>query len=84
MQRSKRRKLIRAGLMRNGLPLATTVLAATPVAMAQQADTQGGLEEIIVTAQKREENLQAVPLSIQAIGTERLEELKINDFQDYV
>jgi len=84
MQRSKRRKLIRAGLMRNGLPLATTVLAATPVAMAQQADTQGGLEEIIVTAQKREESLQNVPLSIQAIGTERMEQLKINDFQDYV
>lgn len=84
MQRSKRRKLIRAGLMRKGVPLATSVLAAAPVAVAQQAAGQGGLEEIIVTAQKREESLQTVPLSIQAIGTERLDELKINDFNDYV
>lgn len=58
------------------------LLAGASVAQAQQAS--GGLEEIIVTAQKREESLQNVPLSIQAIGTERLEELKINDFQDYV
>ncbi|QNM82867.1 TonB-dependent receptor [Sphingomonas sabuli] len=40
--------------------------------------------EIIVTAQKREENLQDVALSIQAIGTRRLDQLNISDFQDYV
>jgi iron complex outermembrane recepter protein len=42
------------------------------------------LENVIVTAQKRTENLQEVPLSIQAIGSERLEELHVKGFEDYV
>lgn len=66
-----------------GAPLAPMLLAGTGVAHAQQ-ETTGGLEEIIVTAQKREENLQSVPISIQAIGSQRLEELKISEFRDYV
>ena len=66
-----------------GLPLAPLLLAGTPVVLAQQVSS-GGLEEIIVTAQKREENLQKVPLSIQAIGSERLDELQISAFNDYV
>jgi len=95
MTRSRRRKLQRlAATGRNEksatakhllttMPLAPVLLAGIPVASAQQT-TSGGLEEIIVTAQKRQESLQNVPLSIQAIGTTRLEELKINDFNDYV
>ena len=39
--------------------------------------------EIIVTAQKREENLQNVPISVQAIGTRRLDQLNITNFEDY-
>ena len=46
--------------------------------MAQQ------LEEIIVTAQKRAENMQDVPISIQALNTENLQELNIRNFRDYV
>ena len=38
---------------------------------------------IIVTATKREENLQDVPISIQAIGTRRLDQLNISNFEDY-
>src|SRR5687768_11028074 len=38
---------------------------------------------IIVTAQKREENLQNVPISIQAIGTRRLDQLNISNFEEY-
>ena len=77
------RQAVSAGLRGRvlaGLPIAPLVLAGSPV-MAQQA---GALEEIIVTAQKREESLQNVPLSIQAIGSERLEELQISSFTDYV
>jgi outer membrane receptor protein involved in Fe transport len=40
-------------------------------------------DEIVVTAQKREENLQDVPISIQALGTRRLEELNVSNFNDY-
>ncbi len=46
--------------------------------------TAGGLEEIVVTAQKRSEDLQSVPLSIQAFSTQRLAELNVQKFDDYV
>ncbi|MGQ0383316.1 MAG: TonB-dependent receptor [Gammaproteobacteria bacterium] len=43
------------------------------------------LGEVIVTAQKRgEESIQDVPMSIQALGSEKLEELNITKFDDYV
>ena len=34
------------------------------------------LEEVIVTAQKREQNLQEVPIAISAIASEKLEQLR--------
>ena len=37
-----------------------------------------------MTAQKRTENLQKVPISIQVLGTQQLEELNVTDFDDYV
>lgn len=60
--------------------LASTMLTGVSTAFAQ--DTTVG--EIIVTAQKRAEDLQDVPVSIQAIGGEKLEALVISDFNDYV
>ena len=62
--------------------LASTMLTglAAPT-MAQER--VGQLEEVVVTAQKRTENLQDVPVSIQAIGAERLDELQISDMTDY-
>jgi iron complex outermembrane recepter protein len=99
MTRSRRRKLMRAASrpaarstsLRTRLPLASAVLAAIPAAFAQQAqpqstgaETTGGLEEIVVTAQKRTENLQDVPISIQTLGSQQLEELHISDIDDYV
>ena len=44
---------------------------------------QSDYGDILVTAQKREENLQDVPIAITALGTERLDELQVNDFTDY-
>lgn len=53
---------------------------------AQAADTSEGatLEEVVVTAQKRAENIQNVPISIQALSTAKLEELNVQSFDDYV
>jgi outer membrane receptor protein involved in Fe transport len=94
MTRSRRRKLQRlitaktAGPARSrtgllaGLPLAPVLLGGMSVASAQQS-APAGLEEIVVTAQKREESLQNVPISIQAIGTAKLEELHISNYSDY-
>ncbi|HTN14570.1 MAG TPA: TonB-dependent receptor [Sphingomonadaceae bacterium] len=58
---------------------ATTSLVAVTPASAQDDD---GV--IIVTAQKREQNLQDVPVAITALGTEKLDELQVNDLQDLV
>ena len=54
-------------------------------AHAQQAGDDGrsaGLEEIVVTAQKREENLQTVPIAVTALGTDMLESFRVTDIQD--
>ncbi len=42
------------------------------------------LSTVTVTAQKRTENLQKVPISIQVLGTEKIEQLHISNFDDYV
>jgi iron complex outermembrane recepter protein len=62
----------------------STVLIAIP-AFAQDAapaEADTGLEEIVVTAQKREENLQNVPVSVTAIGAEAIANQRITDFSD--
>ena len=67
--------------------LATTVIAGIPamaLAQDQPAASNGQLEEIVVTAQKRSENLQDVPVSIQALGGKKLEQLNATEFNDYV
>ena len=52
---------------------ATAVLLAAVLGISAAARAQGFLEEIVVTAQKRSENLQDVPMSISALEAEALE-----------
>ena len=47
-----------------------------------QARQEAG-EEVIVTATKRAENLQDVPIAITAITTKTLDDLQVNSFDDY-
>ena len=58
------------------------IAAATPVRAQEQSSS--ALEEIVVTAQKREENLQDVPISVQVLGNQQLEDLNLNNFADYI
>ena len=89
MTRSRRRKLDRlqttshSRRLVTGLQLAPVLLAGAPLAHAQSQDS-ALLEEVVVTAQKQQENLQAVPMSIQAFGTTKLEELRIQNMEQYV
>jgi iron complex outermembrane receptor protein len=39
--------------------------------------------EIVITATKREENVQNVPINVIALGTRRLDQLNISNFEDY-
>jgi iron complex outermembrane receptor protein len=58
---------------RDSLGLAAAISATLGVAGTASAQTSGGLETIIVTATRRAENLQNVPESISAFGTEAIE-----------
>ena len=53
----------------------------TPVALAQEST---GLEEIIVTATKREVNIQDVGQSIMALTNEDIEKMGIKSMSDYI
>jgi iron complex outermembrane recepter protein len=91
MTRSRRRKIARektrerakshTRILLRRAPFASAMLAALPSAWAQTDN--GALEEVVVSAQKREENLQKVPLSITALGTAKLEQLQIVEFTDF-
>ena len=57
------------------LMLAATALVMPGVAWAQEApaDEQGGIDEIVVTAQKRSEGLSRVPISIAAVSGDKIQ-----------
>ncbi|MEP1421860.1 MAG: TonB-dependent receptor [Erythrobacter sp.] len=68
---------------------ALAVAIASPVAAQEAAapaaeERQGGVGTIVVTAQRRSEDLQDVPISVSAIGEEQLDELNIDTFEDYL
>ncbi len=87
-QRSKAstipRELSRRQLKFAKSPLANAIVLAllSPAAFSQ---TQGAarLEEIVVTAQKRDETMQRVPLSIDVLTNQALSELNLQSFSDY-
>ena len=84
MTRSRKRKLQRYATKWAGVPVASAAFMCGSVAYAQQAGSGGPeLEEIIVTAQKRSEDLQKVPISIQVLGGEKLEQLQVKEFLDF-
>jgi iron complex outermembrane recepter protein len=73
-------RICRRSVMLTAL-LSSTIFTANP-AFAQAADDAVS-DEIIVTAQKREQNLQDVPISIQALGQSKLENAQVSSFDDY-
>jgi len=84
MIRRRRRALFTASLA------ALAASAFGPAAYAQSAGPQagakasgsGGLEEIVVTARKREEVLQTVPLSVTAFSGNKLEAMNVKGLND--
>src|SRR5215813_14853902 len=71
------------------LPVALAALAAAGISQAQeqapQAETSaaaGSLQELVVTATRREENLSKVPISVTALTQEALDARGVKDFSD--
>jgi iron complex outermembrane receptor protein len=76
-------------LLLTGVAVGALAVSGAPwrLALAQQADQQaatpgGGLEEIVVTAQRREQKLQSVPISITALSSETLKAQRIETLND--
>ncbi len=75
--------------------LTTTMLCTTGTAFAQDPPADPNAPppvrtapvqddtDIVVTATRRAENLQDVPIAITAMGTETLDELQVDEFNDY-
>ena len=68
------------------LATAASIAIAAPASAQSQgeddasaSEDQGGVNTIIVTAQRREENLQDVPLSVSVIGRDEIREKEISD-----
>jgi iron complex outermembrane recepter protein len=98
MSRSRLNTIRHQGLTATGrtrrvlyrLPLASAISAILAGAMpaayaapAADADT-ATLEEVVVTAQKRTENLQDVPIAIEVLDGAKMEQLNIVGLDDYV
>lgn len=67
------------------------VIAAMGCASAQAQESQNeeqekqrGIQEIVVTATKRSADLQDVPVAVQALGEESLDQLNVTVFDDYL
>ena len=58
-------------------------LASATAAADANADSEG-IQEIVVTAQRRTENMQEVPITIQALTAETLTQLNVSTFDDFV
>ena len=66
---------------------ASALLSSVTVTMAQEADTSRNesiISEVVVTAQRREESLQEVPMSLQVFDQESITKSGIKDIEDIV
>src|SRR6202011_5757812 len=65
------------------LAVAAALAVAPPRALALEPADVSALQEIVVTARKRQENLQDVPLSIDVFTKKDMQNLGITSFDDY-
>ncbi|MCV6626561.1 MAG: TonB-dependent receptor, partial [Cellvibrionaceae bacterium] len=60
------------------IAIAAGLTAAVPMVQAQDLM----LEEVVVTAQKREQGLQDVPVAVSAVSGEKIDDIGITDFEE--
>jgi iron complex outermembrane recepter protein len=75
------------------MPKVISVMAKTTIAslsillslsLCQSVSAQKAIEEVVVTALKRESTLQDTPIAISALTSESLEKIGADDFSDFV
>ena len=76
-------RAVLAALLSSVAMLPTAALAQTAPAAEPAIEDAASDNDIIVTAQKREENIQNVPLSILALGEKKLDQLNVTNFQNF-
>ena len=64
------------------LALAIFCAVGGDLSRAQEATSTPGLAEIIVTAQKRSENIQDVPISVIALSAQQLQDSGVTDIKN--
>ena len=64
--------------------VAVVMICLSSFSFQSYAQDAGGLEEIVVTAQKRSESMQDVPISIQVFSADEIERLNIRNTIDLV
>ena len=67
---------------RSFLVLCSMTVAAADGVAANDNGEKAALEEIVVTAQLREQSLQDVPISIQVLGAGEIADMRIDDISD--
>ncbi len=66
--------------------MATALASGSPAmpALAQEAALATGLEEVVVSARRRDESLQDVPVAVSAFSGDQIERQNIQDFYEIV
>ncbi len=65
-----------------GVAIASGVLGGLALPAAAESGASGIIEEVVVTARKRDDNLQDVPLSVSAFTADQLQSRQFRDLQD--
>ncbi len=81
---NKIRKEVVPSIIPAVLPSLSTFAVINASVFSGYIAAQNAIEEVVVTARKKSESLQDVPLSVSALQEETLEERGINVFEDYL
>ncbi len=65
-------------LLARSVSLASLPLVAVPVQQAWAAEEEAAIEEVIVTASRREESVRDIPINITAVNDTMIEELRLD------
>jgi iron complex outermembrane recepter protein len=69
------------GVLRSGVASLALMMAVQPAQAQTATNESGGIKEIVVTAQKRAENLRDVPISITAVSADDLKQRSITNVE---